>query len=684
MQTKIYLDSFFHPQTVALIGASDKLRSIGLTLIKNLSSFQGELYLVNPNRNSVLGRKCYPSLDAIGKPIDLAIIATPAKTVPEVLRTSRNVKSIVIISAGFKEIGASGLILEKKCQELLGPIRIIGPNSLGLQNPWINLNATFASDIALPGSISLISQSGAICTSILEWSFKAKIGFSSIVSVGSMMDVDFGDLINYLGDDPRTESILIYMETVGNADSFLKAAQKVSIKKPIIVLKTGRTQEAVLAVASHTGTLAGSDEVFNAAMKRVGVLRVDTLEDFFYMASLVSSQPKPQGPRLAIITNAGGPAILATDAAVLSGATIAKLSESTIKELNTFLPAAWSHQNPVDVLGDADALIYAKALKIVSADENVDGLLAILSPQDMTRPDDVAAEIINLQFSSKPLLASFMGGASMEKSSLALHDAGITTFPFPETAARLFAKFWQYSKITPALLDPVIQKKSIPLFDKILAQGRTLLTEEESKKLLSLYDIPTIRTEVAFSIEEAESLATDMGFPVVLKLHSKTITHKSDIGGVKLNLEDKAAVTKAFKEIQLSAREAFEGVTVQPMIKMNGYELIVGSYSDEQFGPVILFGFGGELVEIFKDKALAMAPLNRLLARELMEETRIYKALLGTRGREAIDIAALEEILIKFSRMILELPMIKECDINPLIVSPKGILALDARVVLNQ
>lgn len=696
------LTALFHPQKIALIGATEKLPSVGRTLFENLQTFKGAVYPINPNRETVLGKKCYPSLAAINEPLDLAIIATPAATVPELIKECirAQVKTAIVISAGFKEMGAQGAVLEQEIKNILktGSLRLIGPNCLGVQNPWSHLNATFAASMALPGSIAFISQSGAMCTSVLDGSLKAQIGFSAFVSIGSMADIDWGDLIDYFGNDPHTESILIYMETIGNPRSFLSAAKEVALSKPIIVIKAGRTKAAALAAASHTGSLAGSDEVFDAAMRRVGVLRVDTIEELFDMARLISKQPRPEGPRLAIVTNAGGPAVLATDAASLAGATIATLKPATLEALDSFLPAAWSHQNPVDILGDADATTYAKALDIVAHDENTDGLLAILSPQDMTRPDEVAKAITSLKLPPKPLLASWMGGKRVEKGAQILQEAGIATFSFPDNAARLFARMWDHSRRLSALYETPRSTLDILSFDehrkrqeeaeKIFAparqEGRFLLTEAESKKLLLLYGINTVITEYAKTAEEALQLARKIGFPVVLKLHSRTITHKSDVGGVQLNLQDDESVIKAFKDIQKGSPTGFEGVTVQPMIKHDGYELILGSTVDEQFGPTILFGLGGQLVEIFKDKALTLPPLTSTLAKHLMQETRIYNALLGVRGKPAVDMQALENTLVSFSHMIADLPSIKECDINPLLVSAQQIIALDARVVLQK
>jgi acetyltransferase len=691
------LDAIFKPNSVALIGAKDALGSVGRTMLLNLfaNGFKGRVYPVNPKRDEVLGHKCYPNLAALPETPDLAIIVTPAATVPQIMQecVDRGVKGVIIISAGFKELGPKGLELEQEVLKIAkGKLRIIGPNCLGVMNPLNGMNATFAKGMALPGNIAFISQSGAMCTAVLDWSFQERIGFSSFVSIGSMADVDWGDLIDYLGGEPETRSILIYMETIGDPRSFLTAAREIALEKPIIVIKPGRTQAAAKAAASHTGSLAGSDEVFNAALERVGVLRVDTISELFSMASVLARQPKPKGPNLTIVTNAGGPSVLATDATELHGADLTRLNPETIEALNAFLPAAWSHANPVDLLGDAGADRYSKAIQVLSKDESSDGTLVILSPQDITDPVATAESLRPYAHTAKPILASFMGGSSVSKGIEILNQAGIPNFEYPDDAAETFARMWSYSRnlkslyeTPPARVETNLknQIEVAKLIDEIRAEGRTLLDEYESKKILSLYDIPTVRTEIAHTEEEAVKWAKEIKFPIVIKLYSKTITHKTDVGGVKLNIKSEDEVRTAFKAIQNAVPKAdFEGVTVQPMIKLDGYELILGSSVDVQFGPVLLFGTGGQLVEVFKDRALALPPLNANLARQMMEETKIYEALKGVRGRKPVDIRALEDILVRFSQLIVENRFIKECDINPLLASDTNLIALDARIVL--
>jgi acetyltransferase len=702
------LDALFWAKTVAVIGAKDDPGSVGRTIMVNLlsGSFSGKIFPVNPKRSEVLGIQCYPNLQEIPEPIDLAIIVTPAPTVPNLVQqcVEVKVKSAIVISAGFKELGQSGLQLE---EEMLsharkGRMPIIGPNCLGVMNPIYGLNATFAKGMALPGNLAFISQSGAMCTAVLDWSLREKIGFSAFVSIGSMADVNWGTLIDYLGADPHTKSLLLYMETVGDARSFLTAAREVALEKPIIVIKAGRSQAAAKAAASHTGSLAGSDEVFDAALERVGVLRVDSISELFSMASILARQPRPKGPYLSILTNAGGPAVLATDATVMNRAELTSLDASTIQSLDVFLPQAWSHSNPIDILGDADAERYAKTLEVLSKDSHTNGILVVLSPQDMTDATQTAQALVPFaKMESKPLLASWMGGASVEEGIRILTQSNIPVFEYPDDAAKSFAMMWRYSQNlrslyeTPAIGQPGLyenrsnQMEAVhQIIQRAQEENRTLLTEFESKLILALYHIPTVPTLVAKTAEESLLMADQVGYPVVLKLDSQTITHKTDVGGVKLNLKTANEVKEAFESIRdsvtkLAGAGHFEGVTVQRMIKHVGYELILGSSTDPQFGPILLFGMGGQLVEIFKDRALGIPPLNQTLARQLMQKTKIYEALLGVRGRKPIPLSILEGVLMNFSKMVVENRSIKECDINPLLASEEEIVALDARIVLH-
>ncbi|HTM87908.1 MAG TPA: bifunctional acetate--CoA ligase family protein/GNAT family N-acetyltransferase [Terriglobales bacterium] len=698
------LDAIFKPQSVAVVGATERQGSVGRTILWNLLStpFGGTVYPINPARGSVLGIKAYRSLAAVPEQVELAVIVTPADTVPAVIGEciETGVKGAIVISAGFKEHGEHGKDLERQILERMKGtrLRVIGPNCLGVMNPLSGLNATFAQTMARPGNVAFISQSGALCTAVLDWSQREMVGYSAFVSIGSMLDVDWGDLIDYLGNDPRTHSIVMYMESVGDARSFLSAAREVSLTKPIIVIKAGRTEAAAVAAASHTGALTGSDEVLDAAFRRCGVLRVTSIADLFYLADILSKQPRPQGPRLAILTNAGGPGVLATDALMGLGGELAPLSPETMKALDELLPAHWSHNNPVDILGDAGPQRYAKALEIASRDRNIDGLLTILTPQAMTDPTQTADQLKPYAKSTgKPVLASWMGGAEVAAGQDILNRAGIPTFPFPDTAAKVFYYMWRYSYNlrglyeTPALPgdgEVADSERAESIVQRARQAGRTLLTELESKQVLSAYGVPCVPTVLAISENEAVERAGEIGYPVVLKLHSETITHKTDVGGVQLNLRNADEVRQAFRAIEAGVREKkgeghFLGASVQPMVKHEGYELILGSSIDPQFGPVLLFGTGGQLVEVFKDRALALPPLNSTLARRMMEQTRIFRALQGVRGREAVDLGAMEELLVRFSDLVVEQPWIKEIDINPLLASAERLLALDARVVLH-
>ncbi len=698
------LDAIFAPHNVAVVGATERQGSIGRAVLWSLvsSPFGGTVYPVSEKRSSVLGIKAYRRIDEIPEPVDLAVVVTPAVTVPDIISecVDAGVRGCIVISAGFKEHGEKGKELEREIVERMrgSGMRLIGPNCLGVMNPISGINATFGPNIARPGNVAFISQSGALCTAILDWCQKEMVGFSAFVSVGSMLDVGWGDLIDYLGNDPRTHSIVMYMESVGDARSFLSAAREVSLNKPVIVIKAGRTEAAAHAAASHTGSLTGSDEVLEAAFRRCGVLRVQTIADLFYMAEVLAKQPRPRGPRLAIVTNAGGPGVLAADSLIASGGELAVLTEKSMDSLDAILPPHWSHNNPIDILGDASPEKYAKVVEIAAHDSEVDGLLAVICPQGMAEPTQTAEHLkAYAQNTGKPVIASWMGGAAVAAGVDILNRAGVPTFPFPDTAAKVFQYMWRYSYNLRGLYEtPVLRGEGEEgpdrgaaerLLNKVREAGRTILTEVESKQLLNAYGIATVTTVTAASEAEAVERAKEIGYPVVLKLWSETITHKTDVGGVQLNIRNGDGVRAAYRQIETSVKEKvgaehFLGVTVQPMIKLDGYELIVGSSVDPQFGPVLLFGTGGQLVEVFKDRSLALPPLNTTLARRMIERTKVSAALRGVRGRKAVDLDALEELLVRFSQLIVEQPWIKEIDINPLLASPEQLLALDARVVV--
>ena len=706
------LAALFSPASVAVIGASEREGSVGRTVLWNLirSPFGGTVYPVNPHRHSVLGVRACAGVSAIPEPVDLAVIATPAATVPDLIEqcAAAGVRAAIVLSAGFREVGAEGQALEARIRDTLrrSRLRLLGPNCLGLMNPRLGLNATFAGTMALPGHVGFLSQSGAICTAVLDWSLRENVGFSAFASIGSMLDVGWGDLITWLGDDPETHSIVLYMESIGDARSFLSAAREVALTKPIVVIKAGRTAEAARAAASHTGALTGSDEVLDAAFRRCGVLRVEGIEELFDLAEVLSKQRRrPAGPRLAILTNAGGPGVLATDALVRSGGQLAELSPSTREALDAALPPHWSHGNPIDILGDADPERYGQAIAAALADPQSDGLLVVLTPQAMTDPTATAQRLVSLAAGSrKPVLASWMGGAEVDEGERLLNEAGIATNRYPDRAAALFEALWRYGDNLRALYEtpslphesedgpPPDRERVSAILNAAAAAERDLLNEAEAKEVLAAYGIPVVETRIARTAAEAVAAAEAIGWPVVVKLLSSSLTHKTEVGGVQLNLRDGDAVAEAFEELACRIRRdhgeaAFGGVTVQPMLDLEeAYELIVGSSMDPQFGPVLLFGAGGQLVEVHRDTAVALPPLNTTLARRLMERTRIHRALLGVRGRAAVDLAELEQVLVRVAQLVLEQPAILELDINPLLVAPVGVghglLALDARIRL--
>lgn len=699
------LESIFMPTSVAVIGAGDDPASVGGRVLQNLTRgpLGGRTFPVNPAHATVQGLPSFPAIGSVPDHIDLAVIATPAPTVPDIVAqcAAAGVNGAIVISAGFRETGAAGTALEQQILIAAGSsgMRIIGPNCLGVQSPGNGLNATFADAIARPGKVAFASQSGALCTAILDWSLAENFGFSRFVSTGSMLDVGWGDLIDFLSDDPETTSIVLYMESVGDPRAFISAVREVALLKPVIIIKAGRSEATAKAAASHTGALAGSDAVFDAVVQRCGALRVDTIEDLFLMSEVLAKQPRPAGKRLAIVTNAGGPAVLAADALIVGGGELAVLDAPTRATLDGFLPPHWSHNNPIDILGDADAERYARALDVVRSNLACDGVLVIFAPQGISRSADIAARVVRQAgFERKPILASLMGAHAVEDGRAILEQAGIPAVQYPDAAARLFNYMWRYDAALHALYEtptalPVSDQSPDPstsraLIERAREQRRTLLSEAESKALLASYAIPVVPTKVCATAEDAVTAAKATGFPVAVKLHSLTVTHKSDIGGVVLDVRDDDRVRDAFAAIERSVSErvgpdAFAGVTIQPMVPTGGYELILGSSVDREFGPVLLFGLGGTLVEVFRDSAMGLPPLNTTLARRMMERTRIFTALKGTRGQPAVDLPRLEALLVQFAALVVEQPWIKEIDINPLLASADRLLALDARVVLH-
>ncbi|MGB7067826.1 MAG: acetate--CoA ligase family protein, partial [Syntrophobacteria bacterium] len=680
------LDKIFEPESIAVVGASEKEGSIGSVHVQNLiqGGYQGKIFPVNPHYTSTHGLKAYPSISRIDHAVDLAIIAIPISSVPSVIRECAQVRvgGAIVVSAGGKETGPQGREIEDRIRREAetGGLRIIGPNCLGIICPGRKLNASFAAHMPQSGKVAFISQSGAICTAILDLALKEEIGFSHFVSIGSMLDVDFGDLIDYLGNYPEVNSILLYIESLTNFRKFMSAARAVSRVKPIVVLKSGRSPAGARAAASHTGAMVGEDAVYDAAFKRAGIVRVQTFGELFDCAELMAKQPRPKGPRLGIITNAGGPGVMAADSLAEYGAEPARLEQETIEQLNELLPPFWSHSNPIDVLGDASPERYAKAVDICLKAKELNGLLLILTAQGMTNPAEVA-ELLTQKLKAKPcpVFASWMGGMEVEKGRDILNHAGIPTYDTPESAVKAFMYMHEYSCNLQMLqeIPPKLAKElhfdrdwARAIIDEELKSGNGILTEIESKSLLTAYGIPVIHTEVATSVEEAKRLATHMGYPIVVKVHSPDIVHKTEAGGVQLDLYSEAAVSVAYRKTIKNARaynpEAkILGVTLQPMIQRPDYEILLGAKRDENFGPVILFGMGGVLTELLKDWSIGLPPLNRSLARKLMESTRAYSLLKGYRNKPGANLALLEEMIIRLSQLLEDFPEIVELDMNP-------------------
>ncbi len=702
------LDKIFNPQNVAIIGASDVEGSVGYAIVKNFTQmgYTGKVYFVNIRKPEILGVKTYPTVDQVPEPVDLAIIATPAKTVPDVMEEcgKGKVKGAIIVSAGFKETGPAGKALEEKTLEIAKKygIRIIGPNCIGIIRPRNNLNATFLDKMPKAGNVAFLSQSGALGSAILDWALHENIGFSNFVSVGSMIDVDFGDLIDYFGSDPKTKSILMYVEGITEARKFMSAARHFARTKPIIVVKSGKFSESAKAAASHTGSLSGEDGIYDAAFKRAGIVRVNEIADLFNAAEVLGTQPLPKGPRLAIITNAGGPGVMATDALIAQGGKLAKLSQKTMDSLNAVLPPFWSHGNPIDVLGDAKSERYKAAVEACLNDENIDGILIVFTQQAVSESVEISKNIVELvrnkTFQNKTILTSFMGYGAVQEANSILNANNIPTYSTPEQAVRTYMYMYDYQRNIDLLyetpeelpVDAAPPKRPIMAILRNAAfEDREILTEDEAKKILKYYNFPVVKTSVANNVDEAVAFAQEMGFPVVLKILSPQIVHKSDAGGVILNVNSPDEVRSAF-ELLIQRATAYNpnaqiiGVTVQPMIEKKGYELIIGGKTDPVFGPVILFGSGGVGVELFKDTSIGLPPLNTTLIHRIMEETKVYRLLKGWRNAPPVDLKKLDETVLMFSQLLVDFPQIKEIDINPLLVSEKDATILDARIVINK
>lgn len=694
-----------------MIGAEEVAGNVGFRLLEHLATSNAQVHGVRGGEETgesgvaeMLGRPVVGSLTDLPTAPDLAVVATPAAEVAGWIRQcgEAGIPAAMVVSEGFREAGVEGKRLEEELRLAVeeSGVRVLGPGSLGLMVPRVQLNASLAGPLARGGSLAFLSESGALMTSVLDWSRRENVGFSALVASGGLLDIGWGDLIYHFGDDPFTRSIVIYMETVGDARKLLSAAREVALSKPVIVLKVGRSGAAAQAAATHTGVLAGSDEVLDAAFRRAGVLRVDTVAELFDMAEVLGKQARPLGPRLAILTNAGGPGALAADALMAAGGEIAEVGAATREALHRLLPARWSGGNPVDILGDATPATYAKAVEILGGDDHNDGLLVVLAPQMTTDPKGTAEALAGLtRPPGKPILTSWMGGSAVAGAQSVLNGAGFPTADYPDDAARAFCHMWRYSYALRGIYETPAQvadlqghapdrEQASAILARVRSADRTLLTEVESKELLASYGIPVAPTHVALSENDVVRLANKVGYPVVVKLHSETLTHKTEVGGVQLNLRNPIAVREAWRSIEAKVTEVahrsdFLGVTVQPMVVHNGYEILLGSSLDEQFGPVLVFGTGGPLVEVFRDRALAIPPLNATLALRLMEQTRIFRALRGGRGRQPVDLSALEALLVRFSYLVIEQPQIAEIDINPLIVAADTLVAVDARVILH-
>jgi len=700
------LDRILNPQRIALIGVTINPKSVGGKVLGNLvgGGFRGVVYPVNPTSEAVLGIQCYPDVKSLPRTPDLGVICAAAEKVPGLVREcgEAGIFGIIIMSAGFGETGSEGKVLEDRILEEMGKfngMRIIGPNCLGIIIPSLNLNISFAKGMPRPGQVAFISQSGALCASVLDWALEEKIGFSYFVSIGNALDVSFGDLIDYFGEDEKSKSIILYMESIKNARKFMTPARAFARTKPIVVYKAGRFPESAEVAASHTGAMAAEDAIYDAAFQRIGISRVMEIGDIFDCAELTGRKKIPQGPSLAIVTNAGGPGVIATDALIASNGFLARFSEKTMEKLNQCLPPFWSHRNPVDVLGDARSKRILKAAQIVLEDKNADAVLVILTPQAMTNPTTTAKAIGQLaETTAKPILAVWLGGSQMKEGIRILNDAGVPTYMTPEQGVQAFMTLVQYSRNLETLYEtpkdipvqfPLDRKRVRKQFDSFLSREATILSEDASKKLLEFYGIPTTRPIPAATAHEAVKRAEDIGYPVVLKILSPDITHKSDVGGVFLDLQDERAVRMAFDRITASAAEKqpnarIEGGTVQPMKKMkDGVEMILGTKHDPIFGTVIMAGAGGITAELFNDRALGFPPLNERLARRMLESLKIWPLLQGYRGKPPVNLDHLVEILIRLSYLAADYPEISGLDINPLLVAEKEVIALDARIIID-
>mgnify|MGYP001819794526 CR=1 FL=1 len=699
-----YLTSLFTPNKIALFGASDRENSVGGVVFKNLltAGFEGQIFAINPKHDTVQGEKAYASLAEIGEPVDLAVVATPASTIPAIVEAcgEHGIKMMLILSAGFREIGEEGKKLEKRVTDLVERhgIRLMGPNCLGLMRPSKKLNITFGHNVAKPGNLALVSQSGAICTAILDWAELNDIGFSAVVSTGIGADLDFGDYLDYLVADPETKSILLYIEGISDSRRFMSSLRAAARIKPVIALKVGRHAAGAEASMSHTGALVGSDETFSSALSRSGVLRVESVSQLFAAAKVLSrSHYRVASDRLVIITNGGGPGVMAADRATDQGIELSTLGEDTVGALNEVLPSVWSHGNPVDIIGDAPPERYSQAVEICLADPGVDGVIVILTPQAMTAPTLVAEEIIKTaEKCKKPILTCWMGGTQVVKARQLLNEARIPDFNMLEDAVDAFSFIGTYNRNqrlllqTPARLSggqaSADKGGARLIIESVLTERRKVLTEPESMAILNAFQIPAAENGVANSANQAMVISETIGYPVAMKVLSTDISHKSDAGGVRLNINSAQEVRGAYRDmieqVTKNAPEAtIDGMTIAKMYRNpNARELMIGIIRDPVFGPVISFGSGGTMVEVMGDSAISLPPLNRQLARDLIDRTKAAKMLGNFRNMPAVNMESLIDVLVNVSNLACELPWIREMDINPLLVDENGVVAVDARI----
>ncbi len=694
-------DTIFKPKSIALIGASKIPGKVGYSLLKNIKEggYTGNIYPVNPTTQEILGIKVYPDIKSIPDTIDLAVFMIPPKAIVASLKdcAEKNVKFVVVISAGFKEVGVEGALLEKQLKEQADTygIRVVGPNCLGIIDTKAKLNASFAADMPLTGDISILSQSGALLTAILDWALANDMGFSKFVSLGNKADLNEADFIEYLSEDPDTKVILGYIEGVADGKAFIEKAYNASKKKPVILLKAGGTKVGARASSSHTGTLAGSDSAFNAAFKQSGVIRAHTIEELFDIGKLLESQPLPANGGLAIITNAGGPGIITADATERTGIRLAHITDESVLSLKKVLPPSAAFGNPFDIIGDALADRYKSAIDIIMKDKDVAGIFVLLTPQDMTEIDKTANIVVDTaRYADKPIIGGFMGGRDVGKGIHILNKGKVPNYIFPESAIKAYKIALDYKdwlsrpEKTYRKFEVDLQKVKNEL-DRVEASGRSSLVDVEARKIVEAYGFKTPKSMLANTLEQAQSYATTVGYPIVMKIASPDILHKTDVGGVVVGINNEKQLEQAFSSITNNARKFMPsariwGVVVQQML-MTGTETIVGMHIDPNFGPLIMFGLGGIYVEVLKDVSFRVAPVSESDAYEMIREIRSYPLLQGVRGAKKRDIDSISDAILRVSQLVTDNPEIVELDINPLLVQAEGegAIAVDARISIK-